>query len=409
MTDLDLAALLKPGDTVLIGQATAEPPELVRRLIAAADTVDGLTAFCGYTLSEAWRRITPRGPRVRAYAAHGALRQVGKLGLLDMLPMHLSAVDRNIVTGRLPVDVVLLQVAPEEDGHFNLGPTVDYAVVAAEHAREVIVEVNPALPRVRSAYRLPTEIVTARIEGTDPLAGSPARPATDVERQVATHVAAMVPDGATIQLGASALADEVARALHDRRDLKVRSGLVGDWLVDLYAAGAMAAGVDSSVIGMALGTAPLYEFVADNERVRFAPTAEIVDPQAMRACDPYVAVNSAIEVDLTGAINAEVVGGRYVGAVGGQVDFFRATRLAAEGLAIVALAATHPDGSSRIVQHLSGPVTSSKSDVDLVITEHGVADLRTASLGERAERLAAIAAPEHRDGLMAGSWGSGVR
>ena len=151
---------------------------------------------------------------------------------------------------------------------------------------------------------------------------------------------------------------------------------------------------------MALGTRRLYEFVDDSELVRFAPTQDLVDPQIVRACTPYVAVNSAIEVDLTGAINSEVVAGRYIGAVGGQVDFFRGTRFS-DGLAIVALSATHPSGESRIVAGLGGPVTSLKSDVDLVITDHGVADLRAASLPERAERLIAVAAPEHRDALAA--------
>ncbi|MEV6895566.1 acetyl-CoA hydrolase/transferase C-terminal domain-containing protein [Kribbella sp. NPDC051137] len=403
MTEFDIAGYLRPGDLVVIGQAVAEPPGLVRQLIAAAESVEGLTAFCGYTLSPAWKEIGPAGPRVLAYAAHGALRSLAAKGMLDVLPWHLSAVEPNIVSGRLPVDVVLLQVGPKDDqGFYNLGATVDYAGIAAERARVVLVEVNPNMPRTRSDRRLPAALVTAEISSSEELAGSPARPANAVERGVAHQVASVIPSGATVQLGASALADEVARELHSRRGLRVRSGLVGDWLVDLYAAGAMAPGPDTSVIGMALGTRRLYDFVGDSDLVRFAPTQDLVDPVAMRACDPYVAVNSAIEVDLSGAINSEVVAGRYVGAVGGQVDFFRATRQSASGLAIVALAATHPSGESRIVPALSGPVTSLKSDIDLVITEWGIADLRAASLAERAARLIAVAAPEHRAALASG-------
>ena len=402
MTDFDIRDHLKPGDMVVVGQATAEPPDLVGRLIAAAQDVPELVAFCGYSLTDAWNEVTASGPRVRTYFAHGAFRKLGDRGLLEVLPWHLSVFESYITSGRLKPDVVLLQVAPKgEDGYFNLGPTADYVVVAAERAREVLVEVNPDMPRVRSGRQLHESLVTGVITTDAPLAGSPNRRANEVEHTLAAQVASLVPSGSTIQLGASALAHEVARELCALTDLRVRSGLVGDWLVDLYEAGAMASGPDTAVIGMAIGTRRLYNFVADNEAVWFAPTQEIVDPTAMAGCAPFVAINSAIEVDITGAINAEVVAGRYVGAVGGQVDFFRGSRFSVDGMAIVALSAVHPNGDSRIVASLQGPATSLKSDVDLVVTEFGVADLRAASLAERAEQLVAVAAPHHRRELAA--------
>jgi acyl-CoA hydrolase len=240
------------------------------------------------------------------------------------------------------------------------------------------------------------------------LADSPARPAAAAERAVAENVAAFVPSGATIQLGVGALADAIARALHGRRDLLVRSGLVGDWLVDLDEAGALADSPGSCVTGIALGTDRLYKFLADSAKVRMARFDEHLAPAALAQCDPYVAMNSAIEVDLHGQANAEVVAGRYVGAVGGQVGFLRAARKARSGLAILALAATNSDGStSRIVPAVSGPVTTAQSDVDLVITEFGAADLRGTSYRERAERLIAVAAPQHRAALASARppWG----
>ena len=151
---------------------------------------------------------------------------------------------------------------------------------------------------------------------------------------------------------------------------------------------------------MALGTERLYKFLSDSARVRMGPVDEQLAPAALADCDPYVAMNSAIEVDLHGQVSAEVAEGRYVGGVGGQPGFFRAARQARSGLAIVALAATNADGStSRIVPAVSGPVTTAQSDVDLVITEFGVADLRGKSYRERAERLIAVAAPQHRAAL----------
>jgi len=404
VADLDIARYLRPGDTVLIGQAAAEPQALVEKFIAAAHAIGGLTAFCGYTLSDAWAGVSPGQPNIKAYVAHGALRKLSAKGLVDIVPCHYGSIEDLITTGHIRIDVVLLQVAPADaDGYYGLGATVDYAAVAAEHARVVLVEVNANMPRASSLRRLHRSRVAASITSSRVLAGSPARPANAAERTVAENVAAFVPSGATIQLGAGALADAIARALHGRRDLLVRSGLVGDWLVDLDEAGALADSPGSCVTGIALGTDRLYKFLSDSAKVQMAPIDAQLAPAALAQCDPYVAMNSAIEVDLTGQANAEVVAGRYVGAVGGQPGFLRAARQARSGLAILALAATNSDGStSRIVPAVTGPVTTAQSDVDLVITEFGAADLRGTSYQERVERLIAVAAPQHRATLTSG-------
>ncbi|HEX2316476.1 MAG TPA: acetyl-CoA hydrolase/transferase C-terminal domain-containing protein, partial [Thermomonospora sp.] len=346
MADLDITEYLRPGDTVLIGQAAAEPPVLVEKFIEAAASIPGLTALCGYTLTDAWDKVTSGRPNVKTYVAHGSLRRLSARGLLDIVPWNYSRIEELITTGRLPVDVVLLQVGPADDeGYHDLGPTVDYAVVAAEHARVVLAEVNPNMPRTRASRRLHGSRVTAAISSARPLAGSPARPPSDEERKVAVNVAALVPSGATIQLGASALADAIAAELHGRRGLRVRSGLVGDWLVDLYEAGALDRTPGSCVVGMALGTERLYRFLRDSDVVRLAPLQEQISADAMARARPYVSINSAIEVDLLGQVNSEVIGGRYVGAVGGQVDFFRACRGSVGGTAVVALASTAPSGA----------------------------------------------------------------
>jgi acyl-CoA hydrolase len=404
VADLDIGKYLRPGDTVLIGQAAAEPPVLVEKFIAAAHAISGLTAFCGYTLSDAWAGVSPGQPNVKAYVAHGALRKLSAEGLVDIVPCHYGRIEDLITTGHLRVDVVLLQVAPADaDGYYSLGATVDYAAVAAERARVVLVEVNANMPRTSSSRSLHRSRVAASITSSRVLVASPARSATSAERAVAENVAAFVPSGATIQLGVGALADSIARELHGRTDLRVRSGLVGDWLVDLHEAGALAGLPGSCVTGMALGTDRLYKFLSDSAQVRMAPVDEQLAPAALAQCDPYIAMNSAIEVDLHGQVNAEVAGGRYVGAVGGQAGFFRAARQARSGLAIVALAAANADGTAtRIVPAVSGPVTTPQSDVDLVVTEFGAADLRGTSYRERAERLIGVAAPQHRATLTSG-------
>jgi len=400
VTDLDIGDFLQAGDNVLIGQAVAEPPALVEKFIKAALTVDNLTALCGYTLSSAWGGATPGRPNIKTYAAHGALRKLGP-GQLDFLPLHLSRMEDHIVSGRLRVDVVLLQVGPaDEDGYHDLGLTVDYGVVAAEHARVVLVEVNENMPRTRSARRLHRSRITASLNSSRPLAGSPLRPANEVELRVAANVAALIGDGAVIQLGASALAEAIATELRSRRGLRVRSGLVGDWLAGLYEAGALADRPGSVVIGLALGTKKLYEFLDGTDVVEFAPIGEQTGPTATAEFSPYFSINSAVEVDLFGQLNSELAGGRYVGAVGGQVDYFRAAHGSENGAAIVALASTSSSGESRIVPSLPhGMVTSLKSDVDVVVTEWGSADIRACSMRERIERIASIAHPDHREAL----------
>lgn len=392
LADLDLAGYLRPGDSVLIGQAAAEPPLLVASFIDAAHAIGGLTAFCGYTLSDAWRAVSPGRPHIRAYVAHGSLRELAANGLVEIVPWHYSRVEEFIAA-----DVVLLQVAPADaDGYYNLGATVDYAAAAAMTARAVLVEVNSNMPRANCARRLHESQVTASVTSSLPLPDSPARRPTAAELTVAANVAAFVPSGATIQLGVGALADAIARELRGRSGLRVRSGLVGDWLVDLDDAGALA----GCVTGMALGTERLYRFLAESGQVRMAPVSEQLAPAAIAECDPYIAMNSAVEVDLLGQVNAEVAGDRYVGALGGQAGYLRAARFARSGLAIVALA------GRRIVPVVTGPVTTPQSDVDLVVTEFGAADLRGTSYRERAQRLIAVADPRHRPGLSAAlpSW-----
>jgi acyl-CoA hydrolase len=396
-----LDGVVRSGDTVLIGQAASEPPTLVAALLRLAAEVEDVTAICGYALDPVWLTARPGRPYLRSYSAQGPLRALARAGLVDLMPLHYSRIEDHVRDGRLAADVVLLQVGPpDEEGYYALGATVDYVVVAAEAARAVVVEVNPNMPRTQATRRLHRSLVTAEVATSAPLAVSPVRAPSPEELAVASNVAALVPDGATIQVGLGALAEAIAAELHGRRNLRVRAGLVGDWLVGLYEAGAMAPGPATCVTGIALGTDRLYRFLDGNDRVRMAPLSEQLAVDALAAAGPFITMNSAIEVDLLGQVNAEVGGGRYVGAVGGQVDFFRGAHVGDGGLAVVALAAG-PGSASRIVAHLSGPVTTPKSDVDVVVTEWGVADLRGADFGERACRLAAIAHPDVRDELLA--------
>jgi acetyl-CoA hydrolase len=218
-------------------------------------------------------------------------------------------------------------------------------------------------------------------------------------------VAELIPSGATIQLGFGGTANAIGRQLRERRDLRVHSALVGDWLLALDTAGALARAPDEHgpavITGAALGSAALYDFVARSELVEFRRIGDVQRPEVLVRRRGLRAVNSAIEVDLAGQTNAETAGGRRIAALGGHTDFLRGAQAAADGLGIVALPATAADGSrSRIVPQLDAGWTSTQqSCVDVVVTEHGQATIRGSTLAGRAADLTAIAAPRFRDGL----------
>jgi acetyl-CoA hydrolase len=235
----------------------------------------------------------------------------------------------------------------------------------------------------------------ARIDGDDP-----------VEAAIAQHVASLVPDGATLELGIGSLPERVLQALRGHRDLGIHSAVIGDGVVELMEAGVVTnarkpfdAGV--TVAGMLMGTRRLYDFAHRNPRVRLAPSSHTHATAVMAALPNFFAINGAVEVDLSGQVNAESSNGRYIGAVGGQVDFVRGANASPGGRALMVLPSTAKGGRiSRIVPRLGdGVVTTARSDVDAVVTEFGVATLRGKSLRERSKALIDVAHPDHRESL----------
>ena len=317
-----------------------------------------------------------------------------------VIPFSMSQLSSALLSRTMPVDVVLLQVSPADgDGYHSLGCAVDYVWEAVQVARVVIVEVNASVPVTRSTCRLHQSQVVVGLESNTPLPELPPEPIGEVQMRVAREVAKMVPDGATLQLGIGRLADAVALSLKDRRGLRIRCGMVGDWFPELVAAGAIDdVARDACLASLALGSASLYRSLARDGLLGFALPAEIVVPIEG---SPFMAINSGIEVDLRGQVNAEFLGERYIGAASGQPDYFRAARRSAGGLAILALPSSNERGTkSRIVPRIAcGYVTSAQSDVDMIVTEHGIADIRATDFEERRRLIASIAAPAARDAL----------
>ena len=399
-----LAQHLRPGDHVVVGQTTGEPTGLVDELFALAARLGQLNVFCGYSLNPAWGSSINAALRVTTYCGLGSIRHIVGRGEARVIPAQLSQLSSYFDSGVLKADVVLLQVSPADaEGYHSLGCAVDYVWNAAQAARVVLVEVNPNVPRSRSSYRLHASRVVVARESDLPLPEVPNEAPDARQLTIGRNVARLVPDGAIIQLGIGSMAAAVARALSQHRGLKVRSGMVGDWLLELVASGAIdTTDPQACMASLAVGTRSLYDFAGQDGVLGFAAPAQLVAPCGQAAASPFMAINSAIEVDLCGQANAEFLGTRYVGAVGGQSDYFRAARRSVGGLAIVALPATTVGvvPKSRVVVRIAGAyVTSAQSDVDVVVTEHGVADIRATTLAERRRLITALAGPQFRAAL----------
>lgn len=406
MGAIDLPRLIRPGDAVLVGQGTGEPRTLTEALVEQRARVDRVRVFLGATYAGTF---TPEHADHLSFAALGGLGRnaaLARAGVLDVLPCHVSELPDAIERGRLPVDAVLLQVAPAgPDGRHSLGVVADYLQPAIARARVVIAEVNDRMPRTRGSSVHPSAFDHI-VPSSRPLVTLEPPELDAVAVRIGDHVASLVPPRPVLQLGVGKVAYAVADALRDRRDIALHGGVVGDWLVDLYAAGAvdnLHKPIDTglTVTGTVVGTRRLYDFVDENAAVELRGISYTHAPGTLGRLSRLIAVNGALQVDLTGQVNAETLAGRHVGAVGGQVDFVRGAMASPGGRAIIALPATGRDGAtSRIVPRLEdGVVTTSRADADVVVTENGIADLRGMTISERARRLIAIADPRHREAL----------
>jgi acyl-CoA hydrolase len=338
-----------------------------------------------------------------SYGGLGELSRLSKSGRLDVVPCHYSALPRMFAERLLPCDVGLVQVSPPDaDGMCSLGVGVDYVADAIPHTPVLIAEINAQMPATRGTARIPVDRFAATIATDRALPEDEPRAPGEVDRVIAAQIAELVDDGDTLQLGVGSLGTAVLDALACHQDLGIHTGMFTDGLLRLIDKG-VATGkrkeIDAglAVAGTALGSADLYRRAGDLP-IRFKPTSYTHAPQVLSQLRSLVSVNFAVEVDLTGQVGAEVSRGIYIGAVGGQVDFARAAGLTGKR-SIIALRATSRGASTIKTALEGGVVTTARSDVDTVVTEYGVAHLRGCGLRERAQRLAAIAAPEFRDQL----------
>jgi acyl-CoA hydrolase len=393
------------------GQACAEPLTLTEALAAQRSRLGGVRCFAGICTAAAASPQHRDHLSFVSYTAAGANRALADASALSILPCHYSRLPDLLATGPLRVDVVLLSLPPAgPDGAFGPGAGADYLTPLVGAARVVIAEVNDQLPDVGSDVRIRPEDVDVLVPVSRPPPEYPAPRPGQTEDAIAAHVAALIPDGATIQFGIGSVPLAVARHLLGHRDLGVHSGMITDAVAELIEAGVVTGArknVDRGLVvaGFLMGSAPLLRLAATDRAIALRDTRYTHDLTVLAAQRQLVAINSATEVDLTGQANTETAAGRYVGAVGGSLDFARGAALSPGGIPVLALPSTavSPDGQrvSRIVTRLGGPVTLSRADAGVIVTEYGVADLRGLTLAQRRERMLAIAHPDHRQALAA--------
>lgn len=399
--------ILRPGDRICFGQACSEPTGLLGELLRQGERLHArlgrlkLFVFGSYSgliqpQHSAWFDF-------ESYGAFGDTAALARDGLVDIYPVHYSQMPA-LLQAQLRPDVVLLQLSSANDsGQHSLGVAHDYQLFGARQARVVIAELTSHAPFSPSAL-LPDDLRIDHVVQTNlPLVEGPAAAADATTTQIAAHVAKLIDNGATLQMGIGSLMDAVCRALVDHRDLGIHSGILTDGLAELTRRGVVnnarkGSHVGQSVVGSLLGSRALFDFAHNNPDIFLAPTDITHGAESLARQRKLCSINSAVEVDLTGQVNAEVSGGRYIGAVGGQLDFVRAAVRSPGGASIIALPSTARKGSvSRIVGGLHGPVSTPRSDVDYVVTEWGVARLRGLSLGRRVQAMLEIAHPDHRD------------
>ena len=403
--EFDFRTIVRPGDTISWPQAIGEPLGLTQRLVAQRAELPRLRLFFGMSSS---RTLLPEhAESFEMTALNGAGSNRRLTGKTSIIPSHVSTVPALLRQRAIPVDIALIRVRPMADGSLSTGVIADYTQALIAAARCVVAEIDERMPRTGQDAIIPASAVHHFVTAGPDEVLMPDPEPTPVENAVAANVAAFIPDGATIQLGVGTMPVAVARALAGHRDLGVHTGVFSDAYIALVESGAITnarKGIDVgvSVTGGLFGSRALLDHADNNPAIQMRSTEYTHSPLVMAQLHALYSINSALEIDLTGQVNAEEAGGRYLGAVGGQADFVRGAQLSRGGRSILALPSTTPDGKiSRIVARLSGPVTTPCSDVDAVITEHGVAELRGCSLPERTRRLIAIAHPDFRTELNA--------
>ena len=410
MTPEQALLAVASGARVWIQSGCGTPSTLVQALVARAPHVRDVEVVHMMTLGSAdYTRPEYQGHfRHRGMFLGANVREAVAAGRADYTPIFLSEIEGLFSSGALPLDVVLIQVSPPDaHGFVSLGTTVACSLTAVGCAPIVIAEVNDQVPRTHGDTWIHVSRISAFVETSHPLLELPTEHFTDIHLRVARHVASLIPDGATLQTGIGGIPEAVLTCLEDKHDLGIHTEMFSDSIIELIESGVINGRAKNlhrgkAVAAFVLGTRRLFDFIDDNPIFEFRSISYTNDPFVVAQNDRMVAINSALQIDLTGQVCADSIGTRPYSGFGGQLDFIRGAARSRGGVPIIALPSTARGGSvSRIVPVLEpgGGVVTSRADVHYVVTEHGIAYLHGKTLRERALALIAIADPQFRQDL----------
>jgi len=401
---------VRSGMRVYIQPGCAEPEALVEALMRRAPELQDVEIVHMMTMGAA-PYVTPEMAghfRHNAMFIGGNVRDAVNDGRADYTPINLSEIEQLFESGAMPIDVALIEVSPPDShGYCSFGVGVDTTLTAAKCARYVVAQVNDHMPRTYGDSFIHVSDIDAVVESSRPLCELKKPEITELHVASARKIAGLIPDGAVLQTGIGGIPDAVLPFLMDRKDLGVHSELASEGVIPLIEAGVITGARKNFkprkiIVGFALGTKNLFEFVDNNPIFEFHPTAYTNDPALIARNDNMVAINSALQVDLTGQVCSDSIGNQFYSGIGGQVDFLRGASRSKGGKPIIAMSSTAKEGAiSRIAPMLSpgAGVVTSRGLVHYVVTEHGVAYLHGKSIRERAKALIEIAHPRFRDDL----------
>jgi len=414
-----LRQAIKPGDRLYFSIASGQPLTLLRALAADYEHYRDVEVINGILFAD--HPLAQKGLessfKCISFQNSSSIKKDWQEGRIDFLPIRYSDLPRVFARrGPAPLDVAIVQVAPPDaDGRFSLGASVCHAYPLALEARTVVAEVNAQVPRTFGPCSLSEADIDFLVECSMPLVPYQEGLFGEPERRIAEFVADLIPDGATIQIGIGNIPSAILQLLHHKKDLGIHSGMLSDGIVELVEKGIITNQRKNIfpgklVAGELIGTEKLFRFSHENPLVELHASLVTHNSALIGKIDNFVAINSAVEVDLTGQINAECINGVQISGVGGQFDFVDGAYFSAGGKSITALMSCAKEGKvSRIVPVLpSGtPVTIPRYMTDIVVTEYGVAHLRGKSVRQRAEALISIAHPDFRDQLRFASKNDG--
>ncbi len=408
-TQQEAVKKIKSGDRVVVEHACGEPSELLAAMVDNAEAYHDVEVVHMVAMGKALYAQ----PGMEKHFRHnsifvgGATRDAIASGRGDFTPSYFSEIPKLFST-TLPVDVALITVSPpDEEGRFSLGVSVDYTLAAAKAAKLVIAQVNEQMPYTMGDSFLTADDIDCFIPISTPVITLPPPKIGDVEEAIGRHCAGLVKDGDTLQLGIGAIPDAVLLFLKDKKDLGIHSEMFSDGVVELVREGVITNTKKTLhpgkfIVTFLMGTRRLYDFVDHNPDVEMHPVDYVNHPSVIAKNDNMVSINSCVQVDLMGQVAAESIGYKQISGVGGQVDFIRGAAQSKNGRSIIAMPSTAAKGAvSRIVTLLDegAAVTTSRNDVDYVVTEYGIAPLKGRTLRERARNLIQIAHPDFQPAL----------